>query len=90
MLWGLRVVVPAKLQKLQEIHEAHPGATRCKQFARSYVLWPGLDGNIEKFVGSSSECVEHRRDPDKEVPARWEYLLTRFQRLHIDFAGLLF
>ena len=44
LLWGTRVIVPPKLRRavLGELHDAHPGSTRCKQLARSYVWWPGL------------------------------------------------
>lgn len=92
VLWGLRVVVPSKLREnvLREIHEAHPGSTRCKQLARSYVWWPGIDASIEKFVGSCAECVEHRRDPDQLPASRWEYPTSKWERLHIDYAGPLF
>ena len=75
---------------LKELHEAHPGSTRCKNLARSYVWWPGLDAETEQYVGACPDCVEQRRDHDRATLSRWEYPFTRWQRLHVDYAGPLF
>ena len=39
LLWGIRVIVPKKLQKklLEELHKDHPGISRMKSVARSYI-----------------------------------------------------
>ena len=39
IFWGARVVVPppGRSQIVEEIHEAHPGVSRMKSLARSYV-----------------------------------------------------
>ena len=39
LLWGTRVIVPPSLQEkvLQELHDTHPGISRMKALARSYV-----------------------------------------------------
>ena len=54
ILWGTRVIIPMALQKmvLLEIHETHPGMSRMKMIARSYVWWPRLDSHIE-----TSHCM---------------------------------
>ena len=44
LLWGIRVVLPSKLQSkvLNLLHSTHPGIVRMKSLARSYVFWPSI------------------------------------------------
>ena len=65
LLWGARVIVPPSLQEkvLQELHDTHPGISRMKALARSYVWWPNMDSDIELTVSSCSTCQSMRSDP---------------------------
>ena len=58
LMWGIRVIVPNKLQDkvISELHREHPGVVRMKSTARSYVWWPGLDQAIERVVKACSQC----------------------------------
>ena len=49
VLWGMRVLIPLcfRRQILNELHFEHPGIYAMKALARSFVLWPKLDGEIE-------------------------------------------
>ncbi len=65
LLWGIRVIIPEKLQPklLQELHRDHPGITRMKAVARSYFGWPGLDRDIEVLARGYQECQAVKNTP---------------------------
>ena len=60
LMWGIRVILPKSLQQqvLQALHENHPGITRMKSVARSYVWWSGMDKDIEDLAKSCIKCQE--------------------------------
>ena len=61
VLWGAHVLIPApgRAGILQELHVTHPGVSRMKALAHSYVYWPGLDKDIERLVSDFATCQEH-------------------------------
>ncbi|KAL5509164.1 hypothetical protein EMCRGX_G004476 [Ephydatia muelleri] len=89
LMWGIRVVVPAKLQEhvLQELNKEHPGASRMKALARSYLWWPGLDKCLEEKAKSCRSCQEVKNNPPVAPlhPLIWP--TQPWKRVHIDFAG---
>ena len=89
VLWGTRVIVPKSLQStvLQELHETHPGVSRMKAIARSYVWWPNLDKAIEQMVSSCELCQAMRAEPAKVPIHPWIFPARPWSRIHIDFAG---
>lgn len=89
ILWGTRVVVPPQLRSrvLDELHEGHPGIGRMKSFARSYVWWPGLDGDLERRVRQCDVCQRVQKMPQKTPVQPWEWPERPWTRLHIDHAG---
>ena len=89
LLWGVRVVVPNKLQQqvLKELHEGHPGIVRMKKLARSYVWWPGLDSNIEELVNSCPQCQVAKSASPKTPLHPWVWPSKLWERIHVDFAG---
>uniref|UniRef100_A0A914WSH7 RNA-directed DNA polymerase n=1 Tax=Plectus sambesii TaxID=2011161 RepID=A0A914WSH7_9BILA len=90
LLWGLRTVIPATLQKkvLNQLHQTYPGQSAMKRMARKFFWWPGLDKDIEELVSNCDACNQVRSDPTK-VPLRpWPIAERPWQRVHIDFTGL--
>ena len=88
LLWGTRVIIPPKGREkvLVVLHEAHPGITRTKSLARSYVWWPGLDHDIETLVKNCGKCQQNQKQPP-EAPLPWEWPGQPWSRLHVDYAG---
>ena len=78
---------PGRAEVLQELHEAHPGATRMKRLARMFVWWPGMDQDIEEKVKSCPECQSHRPSPPLAPLQPWQWPSRPWSRLHLDFAG---
>ena len=89
LLWGFRVIIPNSLQDqvLRELHDTHPGMTRMKSIARSYVWWPNIDSDIENTVQSCYTCQLTRANPPEAPVHPWCYPSGPWQRLHIDFKG---
>ena len=89
LLWGFRVVIPQSLRQklLQELHKDHPGVTRMKSVARSYMWWPGLDKEIENLAKSCAACHAVKRAPPTVPLHPWIWPSRPWQRVHLDFAG---
>ena len=73
IMWGIRVIVPQKLRGkvLQELHSEHPGMSRMKAIACSFVWWPNLDANIESLVKSCVPCLSVKSAPPKSPLNPW-------------------
>ena len=89
LLWGARVIVPPSLQEkvLQELHDTHPGISRMKALARSYVWWPNMDSDIELTVSACSTCQSMRSNPSPVQIHPWTFPVRPWSRIHVDFAG---
>ncbi|XP_026142558.1 uncharacterized protein K02A2.6-like [Carassius auratus] len=89
LMWGMRVVVPLKLQKrvLEELHTGHPGIVRMKAIARSYVWWPGIDADIELCVKMCQSCQQIQKMSPQAPLHPWEWPSRPWERIHVDFAG---
>ena len=82
-------MIPKKGQELvlELLHEAHPGISRMKSLARSFIWWPGLDQQLETRVKSCEPCQLSRHSPSKVPLHPWEWHDRPWSRIHIDFAG---
>ncbi|XP_062501692.1 uncharacterized protein K02A2.6-like [Corticium candelabrum] len=89
VFWGGRVVVPPQTRSsvLEELHVSHPGETRMKGLARSFVWWPGIDKELERVVKGCHTCQVHRKLPALAPLHPWAQADRAWSRLHIDFAG---
>ena len=89
MLWGTHVIVPPSLKDkvLQELHDTHPGISRMKSLARSYVWWLNLDSHIENTVSLCSTCQSMRSHPRTVQIHPWTFPAWPWSRIHVDLAG---
>ena len=92
LLWGSQVVVPpqGRTKIIKELHEGHPGSTRMKALARSFVWWPQLDRDLENVIQSCEICQTYRHLPPMAPLQPWEWPQRPWARVHIDYAGPLF
>ena len=92
ILWGSRVVVPPSGREriLDELHEGHPGISRMKSLARSFVWWPGLDKSLEQKVKTCDASLTSRNLPAVAPIQPWEWPERPWSRLYVDYAGPLF
>ena len=89
LLWGTRVVVPSSLLEkvLQELHDTHPGISRIKALARSYVWWLNIDSHIERTVYCCNTCQSMRSAPPTAQIHPWIFPARPWPRVHVDCAG---
>ena len=89
VMWGVRVIVPKKLQQqvLNELHQSHPGMARMRTLAHSHVWWPNLDHDIESLVKACSQCQSVRSSPPVAPLHPWSWPTRPWQRIHVDYAG---
>ena len=89
VLWGIRVLIPSKLQQklLNDLHQDHPGMSRIKSIAGSYLWWPKLNRDIEDLVRSCTSCQAVKKVPSTAPPHPWIWPSKPWQHVHIDFAG---
>ena len=89
LLWDTGVVVPSKLRArlVEELHRDHPGVTRMKAVARSYMWWPGLDKELEECARGCQACQAFKSAPAVAPLHPWLWPAKPWQRVHIDFAG---
>ncbi|CAK1595295.1 unnamed protein product [Parnassius mnemosyne] len=70
---------------LKELHDTHLGIIKTKSNARSRMWWPGIDRDIERWIGSCKTCVSLRCAPPRDPPAPWPAAAGAWQRVHIDY-----
>ena len=89
LLWGVRVVVPAKLRAriLSDLHRDHGGIVRMKAMARSYMWWPGMDTDIESVAKSCVSCKAVKSAPQEAPLHPWVWPTEPWKHIHVDFAG---
>lgn len=87
ILWGNRVIIPPQRRQtlMEELHEAHPGASRMKSLARSYVWWPNMYSDLESAVRKCHACLSNQAAPAAAPLHPWAWPSQPWMRVHVDF-----
>ena len=83
------MIIPQKLtaRSIEELHQEHPGVSRIKAIAQSYLWWPGLHKELELCAKSCMQCQAVKGSPTKAPLHPWMWPARPWQRIHVDFAG---
>ncbi len=83
IVWGNRVVISRSAREpiLSELHAGHPGVSRIKALARSFVWWPGIDQEIANRVQQCSVCQLARDMPPKAPLRPWNWPTCPWARI---------
>ena len=89
LLWGSRIIVPkpGRTQLLVLLHEGHPGISKMKGLARSYVWWPNIDADLEAQVKQCNQYQLSRPSPPAVPTHPWDWPEHPWERIHLDYAG---
>lgn len=69
---GSRVVIPPP-GHVKVIYAGHPGISRMKSLARSYVWWPGIDDELESKVKNYQQCQQNQKSPQPVPMHTWKW-----------------
>lgn len=89
VLWGNQIIVPPVGQSkvLHVLHDGHPGISRMKKLAKSFIWWPGLDDDIQNRVQACMQCQINQKLPTPQPLHPWQWPDHPWSRVHIDYAG---
>ena len=89
LMWGIKVIVPVKLQRwvIKELHTGPPGIGKMKSLARIHVGWLGINQNIEELAKNCPSCQQFRNRPPPTTLHPWTWPVRSWHRVHIDCAG---
>lgn len=70
---------------LKLLHQSHPGMSRMKGLARSYVWWPQMDQDVEREVNQCDACQQNSMSPSTAPLHPWEWPEKPWTHLHVDY-----
>jgi hypothetical protein len=83
------IVVPKALRKevLQAAHNGHPGISGTKSILRKRAWWPGVNGDVVKFVQECLGCNLEGKAKNPVPMSTTELPAEPWEKLAIDFSG---
>ena len=73
LAWSAGAVILLNLRMLYQLYNYNAGLSRMKALARSYVLWPDIDRDIEQIVRNCQECQLNSNSSKKMPVHPWEW-----------------
>ena len=88
LLWGIRVVIPEKLQKAGIGETTQISSWNCVHEG-NHQKWEGVDKDIELLVKLCQACQSVKNSPPTGSASLhpWLWPTKPWQHLHVDFAG---
>ena len=80
----------SKAEKKTFGEENHPGISRMKLVARSYMWWPGLDKEIEMLARSCEPCLAVKHKPPSVLLHPWSWPTALAANFLGPFQGSMF
>ena len=89
ILKATRIVIPPTMREsiLQQLHDGHPGFTKCHNRAKQTVYWPNLRKELEDLVLNCQLCLKHstaKRKPKPTPSFGQEIPVVRWTKLASD------
>ena len=82
------MIPPAERQAVVTLlHESHPGISRMKNLAKSYVWRPNIDRDIDVIVKTCYECQQTSHAPPFAPIHPWEWPQHQWACIRIGYAG---
>ena len=74
LLWGSRVIIPptATDRVMTQLYVGHPGISRMKSLARSYVWWPNITADLEQKSARMPGVPREPETPPDSPPTSME------------------
>lgn len=87
-MWGNLSHGGGAVFQVSNVEELPICAKDIAHLARGYLLWPGLDQDIQNFVSQCTPC-EFGRNQSPSTPLHpWSWTKTPWERIHIDYAEI--
>lgn len=81
-----KIVIPESMREyvINIAHQGHQGINSCIRLAKTYVYWPNISNDIEKFINQCHTCLTYRRNNSKEPILHHEYKLLPWNKVGVD------
>lgn len=86
LYYGMRIVIPGSMRNklLHYFHDFHAGINKMRQIMRTFVWWPNMDMEIQKFVNQCQRCNMNQASKENDCLKSWPDSHAFFDRIFTD------